>query len=52
MSSTTLQPSDEAWEAHKATIRHLYLVDKIPLKVLVIQMNNKGLMATYDRLGK
>ena len=40
------QPTQDDWLQHKATIRRLYVVDKMPLKQLLGEVTKMGLQAT------
>ncbi|KAL6862834.1 hypothetical protein ACO1O0_003072 [Amphichorda felina] len=50
MEQSRPQPTQDEWLQHKATIRRLYIVDKMPLKQLLGEMAKMGLQATKAQL--
>lgn len=46
MEQSRPQPTQDEWLQHKATIRRLYVVDKMPLKQLLGEVAKMGLHAT------
>ncbi|CAM1505161.1 Fc.00g107980.m01.CDS01 [Cosmosporella sp. VM-42] len=50
MSPSRPQPPEEKWLRLKAAIRRLYLVQRMPLKSLVVEVGNLGLSVTEAQL--